>query len=289
MIGCCCDVCRSTDPSDNRMRCSAAVMWTDDTNQDRVVLIDAGPDLRAQAIRAGLMRCDAIFFTHNHVDHMFGLDEVRRFNAVQRTPIEIIADEHTMASLRRVYQHIFERERNVNDSFVASLIPNTLPEREIEAGVAIIRWGMSFTPIRLLHGRLPVLGWRIEKAGSTGVPEYRSTEGQRVTDESPSVLRYSGTSVLPLAYCTDTSAIPTESWARLRGLRTLVLDCLRERKHPTHLTIDEAVNIAAEIDANQTYFIHMSHELPHEATNARLPASMQLAHDGLLLEDALTA
>lgn len=242
-------------------------MWTDERGQDRVVLIDAGPDLRMQAIRAGLMRCDAIFFTHNHVDHMFGLDEVRRFNAVQREPIEVIADEHTMASLRRVYQHIFERERNVNDSFVASLIPNTIPECEIEAGVAIVRWGMSFTPIRMLHGRLPVLGWRIEPASR--VVHAQSPEREAMC--------------LPLAYCTDVSAVPTESWSRLRGLSTLVLDCLRERKHPTHLTIDEAVSIASEVNATRTYFVHMSHELPHEATNARLPDTMRLAHDGLEL------
>lgn len=282
MIGCTCEVCRSSDPRDNRLRCSAAVIWTDDAGHERVALIDAGPDLRTQAIRAGLMRCDAIFFTHNHVDHMFGLDEVRRFNAVQRTPIEVIADEHTMASLRRVYQHIFERERNVNDSFVASLIPNMIPEREIEAGVPIIRWGMSFTPIRLLHGRLPVLGWRIERVRGRGLE-------RGFADASSSIdsLSQAGTeaisAVLPLAYCTDISAIPTESWPRLRNLRTLVLDCLRERKHPTHLTIDEAVNIAGEVDAAQTYFVHMSHELPHEATNARLPANMRLAHDGLEL------
>jgi phosphoribosyl 1,2-cyclic phosphate phosphodiesterase len=227
-----------------------------------------------QAIRAGLMRCDAIFFTHNHVDHMFGLDEVRRFNAVQREPIEVIADEHTMASLRRVYQHIFERERNVNDSFVASLIPNTIPEREIEAGVAIARWGMSFTPIRLLHGRLPVLGWRIERASV----DRPAATGALVHSGTQAV-----SSPLPLAYCTDISAVPTESWVRLRGLKTLVLDCLRERKHPTHLTIDEAVQIAGEVAAEQTYFVHMSHELPHEATNARLPETMRLAHDGLEL------
>lgn len=268
MIGCHCAVCHSTDPRDNRLRCSAVVTWTDDRGQERVILIDAGPDLRLQAIRAGLMRCDAILFTHNHVDHMFGLDEVRRFNAVQREPIEVIADEHTMASLRRVYQHIFERERNVNDSFVASLIPNTIPEREIEAGVAIVRWGMSFTPIRMLHGRLPVLGWRVERAGA-GVSESHDEQ----VASSP----------FPLAYCTDVSALPTESWARLRGLKTLVLDCLRERKHPTHLTIEESVQIAGEVGAERTYFVHMSHELPHEATNARLPESMRLAYDGLEL------
>jgi phosphoribosyl 1,2-cyclic phosphate phosphodiesterase len=284
MIGCCCAVCTSSDPRDNRTRCGAAILWTDETNQDRVVLIDAGPDLRLQALRAGLTRCDAIFFTHNHVDHMFGLDEVRRFNAVQRSPIEIFADTHTMESLRRVYQHIFAKENNVNDSFVASLIPNTIPETEISAGKPIVRWGVSFTPIRLLHGKSPVLGWRVERA-SDGVTKLRSDEVMTgVESVSTSSLRHSVTSsLLPLAYCTDVSAVPPGSWSRLVGLSTLVLDCLRERKHPTHLTIDEALGIASEVAAKQTYFIHMSHELGHAATNARLPEGIRLAHDGLEL------
>ncbi len=171
----------------------------------------------------------------------------------------------------RVYKHIFERDQNVNDSFVATLIPHRVPAHVIEQGHSVERFGLRFTPIPLLHGKLPVLGWRVEES-----------DGLK-TNETTSSRRHSGTSLLPLAYCTDISAVPPQSWARLRGLSTLVLDCLRDRKHPTHLTLEEAVNVASEVGAKQTYFVHMAHELGHADTQERLPQDMFLAWDGLEL------
>lgn len=261
-IACDCRVCTSTDPHDQRLRTGAAVQWVDPTGQDRTVLIDTTPDLRQQALRAGLRRCDAVLFTHNHVDHTFGLDEVRRFNAVQRSPIDVYAERHTLDHLRRVYGHIFDSEKNVNQSFVATLIAH---EIEIERPLEL--FGMRFSPVRLLHGRLPIIGFRIEEVGEGGRREAKAR------DSSP----------FPLAYCTDVSAIPTESWKQLRGVNTLVLDALRHRKHPTHFTLEEAVNAAANIGARETWFVHMSHDMLHEETNAGLPEGMRLAHDGLVL------
>ncbi|CAG0971028.1 phosphoribosyl 1,2-cyclic phosphate phosphodiesterase [Phycisphaerales bacterium] len=262
-IGCDCAVCLSEDPRDRRLRTAAAVQFTDARGQERTILLDAGPDLRQQALRAGLRRCDAIVFTHNHVDHTFGLDEVRRFNAVQQSPIDVWADDHTMDHLKRVYRHIFERDKNVNDSFVATLIPQRIEDRAVAEGSAINLWGALFTPVRLLHGRLPVLGFRIDfedsiKAANPGAP-------------------------FPLAYCTDVSGVPPESWSHLYGLKTLVLDALRHRHHPTHLTLNQAVHIAGELQAESAYFVHMAHDLPHEATQADLPPRMFLAWDGLVL------
>jgi phosphoribosyl 1,2-cyclic phosphate phosphodiesterase len=264
-IGCLCAVCTSTDSRDARLRTSAALRWTDPSGRDRTLLLDAGPDLRAQALRERLTRCDAIFFTHNHVDHTFGLDEVRRFNVMMgRETISIYAEEATMAHLRRVYTHIFERDRNVNDSFVASLIPWTITEEDVRLGRAAAVHGLDVTPIRLLHGRLPILGFRFDRA-----PGFEARGG--------------AADLLPLAYCTDVSAIPSESWKLLRGVKTLVLDALRHRKHPTHFTLDEAINAAVSIGADRTYFVHMSHDLGHEATQATLPEGMFLAHDGLTI------
>ena len=257
-IGCDCAVCTSKDPRDNRLRTAAAVQFTDDKGQDRTILLDAGPDLREQGLRAKLTRRDAILFTHNHVDHVFGLDEVRRFNVLQKSAIDIYAEPHTMDHLERVYRHIFERHKNVNDSFVATLIAHRVDESLVERGSAIELYGARFTPIRLLHGRLPILGFRIEFPG-------------RESD------------VFPLAYCTDVSAIPTESWERLTGLRTLVLDALRHRHHPTHLTVEQAANIAERVGAARTYFVHMTHDLGHEETQASLPEGVSLAFDGLVL------
>jgi phosphoribosyl 1,2-cyclic phosphate phosphodiesterase len=253
-------VCTSTDPRDNRLRQGAAIEFVDAGGQARTVLIDATPDLRQQALRHGLSRCDAILFTHNHVDHTFGLDEVRRFNVLQNGPVAVYAEERTLAFLRRVYQHVFDADRNVNDSFVARVIATPIePEQELSI------FGLRVRPVRLLHGRLPVLGF--------------------VVWPPPHVRWHPRHSSWPLAYCTDVSAIPPETWPHLDGLGTLVLDALRERHHPTHFTLDQAQGVAERTGARRAWFIHIAHDLSHHATNARLPAHTQLAHDGLVISD----
>jgi phosphoribosyl 1,2-cyclic phosphate phosphodiesterase len=254
-IACGCRVCTSADPRDRRLRTGGVLEFIDAQGQYRVVLIDCTPDLRQQALRAGLRRCDAVVFTHNHVDHTWGVDELRRFNVVQRAPIEVYAEQNVMDHLRRVYKHIFDQEHNVNKSFVATLIPFVIdPEKPLDL------FGVRFTPIRLLHGRLPILGFRIERAVAKPGEEF-----------------------LPLAYCTDVSAIPPESWKLFRGMKTLVIDALRKRHHPTHFTLEQAVNAADRIGAASSYFVHMSHDMKHDETNAELPAGMALAYDGQTL------
>ncbi len=258
VIGCQCDVCTSDDQRDRRRRASVCLEFTDGTGQDRVILIDTSPDLRVQALDHSLERCDAILFTHDHVDHTFGLDEVRRFNAVMGSVIDIYAEKETLDFLHRVYRHIFEAEKNINRSFVASL-----QEHELMVGEVLDLFGLRFTPIRLLHGHQPVLGFRIEALDASG--------GVARSQPGP----------LPLAYCTDVSEIPAESWERLAGLKTLVLDMLRPQRHPTHFSTAEAVSTAEKITAGQTFFTHMTHDISH--AGLELPGGMQLAHDGLVL------
>ena len=253
-IGCRCDVCTSEDPCDDRTRTAAAMQWLDDEGQERTVLLDASPDLRQQAIREELDRCDAIFITHNHVDHIFGLDEVRRFNTLMQAPIDVHAEPRVLEDLSRVFRHIFESKDNINDSFVA-----TLHSHAIEPQAAVEVHGLRVTPIRLLHGRLPMLGFRLE-----------ASEGEQPP-------------CLPLAYCTDVSAVPPETWPMLEGLSTLVLDMLRPRHHPTHLNCDQAVEIADQVAADQTWFVHMSHDIGHREVDAALPSGMSLAFDGLCI------
>ncbi len=267
-IGCACEVCTSEDPRDRRTRTSAALRFTDPAGHDRTLLLDCGPDLRAQALAARLTRCDGVLFTHNHVDHTFGVDELRRFNAVMHAPIDIYAEAHTMTFLRRVYAHIFDKDRNVQDSFVATLLPHV-----IEPGLPLNLFGLRVTPLRFLHGRLPIAGYRFD-----ATPELAAKSDSGATTASGPAATHP---LLPLVYATDVNGIPPETWPSLRGLRTLVLGALRHRKHPTHYTLDEAVNAADRIDAAQTYFVHMSHELAHAETQASLPDRMSLAHDGL--------
>lgn len=267
-IGCDCRVCTSPDPRDNRLRTSVAISWTDAQGNSRVVLIDAGPDLRQQVLRAKIARCDAILFTHNHADHTFGLDEVRRFNVVQQAPIPIYAEQHTLEHLGRVYTYIFQKDKNVNDSFVAHLLAHQIAERDVMEARPLELFGVRFTPIRAHHGRLPVLGFRIEPSES--LIRALAARGQ----DAPA---------FPLAYLTDISAIPPESYRRLTNLKTLVLDALRQRAHPTHLSIDQALNIALNVEAPKTYFVHMAHEVMHEEVEAELPENIHLAYDGLII------
>ena len=126
VIACDCEVCTSENPKDKRLRCSVCIGFIDEAGKDRVVLIDASPDLRQQVIKEKLNRCAAILFTHNHVDHTFGLDDVRLFNVSMQKPIDIYAERHTLDHLARVFQHVFESHKNVNDSFVANLVPNEI-------------------------------------------------------------------------------------------------------------------------------------------------------------------
>ncbi len=260
VIGCDCPVCTSSDPRNRRTRPSACVQFQDPTGSPRVILIDTAPDLREQALRHRLQRCDAIVYTHNHVDHTFGLDDVRRFNAVMQAPIDLYAEPHTLRHLSRVYQHIFDRKQNVNDSFVASLIPH-----EIRQGTPLELYGLRFSPLRLLHGRLPVLGYRLEAIDERG----------QVAAAQPGPL--------PLAYFTDVSASPPQTWGGLTGLRTLILDMLRYRRHPTHFSVDEAIETAGRIAPEQAWFIHMSHEIEHGDLDGSLPDGMALSYDGLVL------
>jgi phosphoribosyl 1,2-cyclic phosphate phosphodiesterase len=167
-----------------------------------------------------------------------------------KQPIEIYAERHTLDHLHRVFQHVFEPHKNVNDSFVATLIPN-----EIVVDEPIDLFGVVFTPMRLLHGRLPIIGYKID------VPDG-----------------------ITMAYCTDVSSIPPETWPMLEGLDVLVLDMLRFRHHPTHLTVDQAIEIAEQIGASQTWFIHMTHCISHVEVDASLPPSMNLSYDGLRIE-----
>ena len=238
MIGCECGTCRSTDPRDRRLRTSVLVQIADGPS----VLIDTTTDLRAQALAYNVKRVDAILYTHSHADHVMGLDDVRRFNVMQKSAIPCYGDARTLNDLRRIYAYIFDA-----DAPRGGGIPQVVLT-EIGGEFSIGR--ATFVPIPLLHGSRRILGYRI---GS-------------------------------FAYMTDCSAIPDESWPLLVGVRTLILDALRDRPHPTHLSLEEAVRVTDRLSPSRAYFTHMCHELPHEATCARLPAGVELAYDGLSFE-----
>jgi phosphoribosyl 1,2-cyclic phosphate phosphodiesterase len=248
MIGCECRVCRSSDPRDRRSRPSILVEAPETSagrsaaDGVRHILVDTSPDLRAQALAWGIRRVDAILFTHSHADHIFGLDDVRRFNKIQRHTIPCYADGPTLADLRRVFAYIFDPLTPKGGG-----IPK-ISLHEITGPFCL--GGVEIVPVPIAHGTRPILGFRIGG----------------------------------FAYLTDCSTIPETSWPLLDGVATLVIGALRERPHSTHFSVPEAIAASARIGATRTYFTHICHDLPHAETCARLPAGVQLAYDGLVLE-----
>jgi phosphoribosyl 1,2-cyclic phosphate phosphodiesterase len=233
-IGCHCDVCSSNDPRDNRLRPSILVRYG-----GRNVLIDTTPDFRTQALRAKINRLDAILFTHEHADHIMGLDDVRPFNFRQRNSIPIFGSEDTLAAIRRSFQYIFDSR--TPQSSIPRLDVHTLD------GTSFDLFGLEFHPLRLLHGRGMVYGYRFGAA----------------------------------AYLTDHSEIPQETLDQLGGLDVLFLDALRHKPHPTHSTVERSIAYAEQISPHRTYFTHICHELPHAKTESSLPPHIRLAYDGL--------
>jgi phosphoribosyl 1,2-cyclic phosphate phosphodiesterase len=254
MIACACATCRSTDPRDRRTRPSVLVRYQDGgvpAAPLRQFLIDTAPELRTQAVAQDLRRLDGVLYTHGHADHIFGLDDLRRFNAVMHAPLDIYAEASVLSVLRRTFFYVFESQLNVNQTFIPQLTCHAL-----EPGAALELGGARWTPLRLLHGRLPILGYRIDCAGSS------------------------------LAYCTDVSEIPPETRRQLVGVDVLVLDGLRHEPHPTHLTVAQALAHIAELRPGRAYLTHLAHDLRHAQLEAELPAGVGLAYDGLKVDVA---
>ncbi len=246
MIGCTCAVCTSSDPRDRRDRAAAMVQF-EDRGTVRTVLIDTPPELRQQIIRHRVMRIDGVVYTHNHADHIFGIDDLRRFNAVQNQPINLYAEAGVAEWLRTMFAYIFRPEKNVNQSFVPRLLLNPIAPAE-PFDLAGLRW----TPIRLLHGRLPIVGFKVGRC----------------------------------AYCTDVSSIPPESYPLLADLDVLVIDALRYRHHPTHLTVDQALAIIDELRPRRAYLTHIAHDIRHADLEPKLPEHVFLGYDGITIEVA---
>ena len=247
-IGCDCPVCRSTDRRDRRTRPSIFIDLGVSgragavAGAARFVLVDTSTDLRIQALANGVRRVDAILFTHAHADHVFGIDEVRRFNAMQRSSIPILAAPQTLTEIREMFAYIF-KPPPAHGGGVPKLSPFAI-------GGPFTLGGVEIVPVPLLHGPMPVLGFRIGA----------------------------------FAYLTDCSEIPPSSWPLLEGVSTLVLDALRDRPHDTHFNVAQALDVVARLRPERAFFTHIAHDLAHEATCARLPDGVELAYDGQMLE-----
>lgn len=276
IIGCQCPVCRSADPKDKRLRAAALV-----EHDGLTLLIDAGPDFRAQMLAHDVRHLDAILLTHAHKDHTGGLDDVRSFNYIDRKAVEIYCEAAVLRSLRNDYAYAFaehkypgapewhvhlidQRPFRVDSSAQSGELEwvhdkgyfYRMPDGSLQAPDNSIleapHEAPNVIPIRGFHDQLPILGFRIGNIG----------------------------------YITDMSRLPEEEFSKLEGLEHLTLNTVGYKPHHSHFSLDEAIALARRIGARHTWLTHLSHTFPvHAQFCEELPPEIQPAWDGLVIED----
>ncbi len=236
-VPCCrCEVCQSVDPKDKRLRASVYV----ETDHGEAIIIDCGPDFRQQVLTYSIDRLSAILLTHLHYDHASAFDELRPFTYA--SPLPIYAESVVNDELKKKYDYIL-----VN-SYPGAPQINLI---DIDSDQSFLIGKTEIIPIRLMHGQLPILGFRIND----------------------------------FAYLTDCTDIPKEEFRKLQGLNTLVIDALRHYPHPTHYSVDQALEIVSKLNPLTTYFTHMSDKIGlHKEVEKTLPANVHLGYDGLIFD-----
>lgn len=214
------------------------------TDEGKTILIDAGIDFRAQCLQNKIASIDSVLFTHHHSDHILGIDDLRGFNFIIRKAIPCYGVKTTLDEVQRIFSYLFDKDSDYKGGMLTSLELNP-----IEYNKPFEVCGERCIPFLLWHGTVPVTGFR-----------FRDT-----------------------VYATDCNNIPQESKEIMQGAKLLFLDGLRYREHYTHFTIPQAVTVADELGIEQTYLIHMSHDVEYAEANRNLPAHVQLAYDGLTL------
>ena len=237
VIACECAVCQSTDFRDQRTRTSVHLQIGEFS-----VVIDTGPDFRQQVLRERIKKLDAVIYTHEHKDHTGGLDEVRSYNFKQRMDMPIYAEKRVLNQLQIDYGYIFKESKYPG-------VPRVL-SNEIDTNSFSIN-GQEFTPIRLYHYKLPVLGFRVGD----------------------------------FTYITDANKIPEGEKHKIIGTRVLVINALQKEPHISHFNLEEALQIIDEFQPESAYLIHISHKLGfHNEVSLDIPDHVHLAYDGLKIE-----
>jgi phosphoribosyl 1,2-cyclic phosphate phosphodiesterase len=208
--------------------------------------VDTPPEMRLALLASRVRRLDAILYTHSHADHIYGLDDVRSFNYRSGRAMPVYAEPNVLADVRRIYDYIFRETPIGGGKPQVDLMP-------IAPGQALPLFGLDVLPLRVCHGRLPILAYKF---------------GSR------------------FAYVTDVSEIPDETWPHLEGLDLLMLDAVRREPHETHFHLAASLDVVARLKPKRTLLTHLSHDYDHEATNVSLPPGVELAYDGQVVEMA---
>ena len=241
VIGCRCKVCRSDNPKDQRLRSALMISF-----DDKRIIIDTGPDFRMQMLREKVNKIDAILYTHEHADHTAGLDDIRPLYFRVNKPIPIYAQSRVLDDLRQRFDYIFtEKNRYPGAPEVA---PHTIiPYQSFHIG------GKEITPIKILHGNLPITAYRIED----------------------------------VAYITDAKYIPDESIKHLQNLEVLIINALHHKPHKMHLNLTEALAIIERLQPKKAILTHISHHMGfYDDVSKKLPENVYLAYDGMEIESS---
>lgn len=236
VIGCRCNTCTSPWKQDKRTRSSILI-----EHKGFNLLIDTSPDLRSQFLANDITDVDAVLYTHEHNDHVVGFDDLRPVTLFLKKNVEVYAEDRVLEDIKRKYQYIF------NKSYPGALV--AIP-KVVQEGVAFQIGPLTIEPIRVMHGNLPILGFRFDK----------------------------------FAYITDAKQIEASELDKLRNLDVLILNALKHSSHSTHLSLLEANTIVADIIPRQTYYTHIGHQMGrHFDINPTLPPNIQLAYDNQVL------
>ena len=267
MVGCNCPVCRSEDPRDKRFRASALVEYGGLT-----MMVDCGPDFREQAIRAGITHVDGILLTHNHMDHIGGLDDTRALNLCERHPVNIYCEEYVERTLRHMYAYAFAEPRYPGAPEWRVHRIDAAPFRvKSNAGDEVLQWERGFG-----YHHLPA-----ETRTSESV-EVIPIQGWHLKDKSISTLGYRFGDI---AYLTDMNLIEDSEMEKLRGVKAVTLNCVKIGTHRSHFSLQECLDFFEKVGAEQAFITHMSHLLPcHEEFDRMLPPKVHPAYDGLTIE-----